>query len=101
MPRLDVFRSAQATDSFYLVDVQAELLSHLRTRVVVPLVPLPDAPGLMQDVNPVFDIMGTPHAFLAQAIASVPAAELRGRVASLSDRHDLVTRALDMLIVGF
>ena len=38
---------------------------------------------------------------LTQAIASIPAKELRRAVASLDGRHDEITRALDILLLGF
>ena len=49
----------------------------------------------------VFDIDGVPHVMLTQAIASVPARELRRSIASLDQQRDQITRALDVLFLGF
>ena len=86
--------------SGYVLDVQAELLSYLGTRAVVPLVPQAGAPMPVRELNPGFGIDGEPHVMVTQAIASVPAKELRRAVASLGSRHDDIARALDILLVG-
>jgi toxin CcdB len=83
------------------MDVQARLLDHLTTRVVVPLVPEPDAPKPIKELNPVFDVDGVPHVMLTQALASIPARELKRAVTSLDSQHDQVTRALDVLLLGY
>ncbi len=101
MPRLDVHPMPGANRAGFVVDVQAELLSHLATRTVVPLLPERSAPKPISDLNPVFDIAGEPHVMVTQAIASIPGRELRRAVASLADWHDDITRALDTLLLGF
>jgi toxin CcdB len=85
----------------YVVDVQADLLAHLVTRTVVPLLPEDVAPKPIHELNPVFDIHGKRHVLVTQAIASIPGRELKRAVASLTEHHDRITRALDILLVGF
>lgn len=85
----------------YVVDVQADLLNGLKTRIAVPLIPEHEASKPISDLNPVFQIGGQPHVMLTQALASVPSAELRHAVLSLGPHHDAVVRALDLLLVGF
>lgn len=85
----------------YVLDVQADLLSQLATRAVVPLLPLVVAPLAIRDLNPVFEIEGGPHVMLTQAIASVPAREMGRPVMSLGAHRDDVLRALDILLSGF
>jgi toxin CcdB len=85
----------------YVVDVQADLLAHLATRTVVPLLPEDVAPKPIHELNPVFDIRGKRHVLVTQAIASIPGRELKRAVASLTEHHDRITRALDILLVGF
>ena len=84
-----------------MLDVQAALLSDLSTRTVVPLIAAEIASKPVGELNPVFDILGQPHTMLTQAIASIPARELRRAVANLAADHDRITRALDVLLVGF
>lgn len=85
----------------YLLDCQADLLSDLNTRLVVPLLPTDDAPKPAARLNSVFDISGEPHVMVTQFAAAVPASELKARSLSLAE-HDLaIGNALDMLITGF
>lgn len=99
MARLDVYPMPGGRPG-YVVDVQADLLDQLRTRIAVPLMPERLAPKPITDLNPVFDIAGEPHVMLTQALASIPAAELKHPAASLMARHDAIVRALDLLFVG-
>lgn len=86
----------------YVVDVQAALLADLSTRTVVPLLPEARAPKPIGELNPVFDVDGRRHVLVTQAIATVPGRELKRAVASLAEhRARGITRALDMLLVGF
>ena len=100
MSRLDV-HPMPANGPGYVLDVQADLLAHLATRTVVPLVPEELAPKPISELNPVFEISLRPHVLLTQAIASIPVHEIKGSVGSLVEHHDRVTRALDTLLVGF
>jgi toxin CcdB len=100
MARHDV-HSMPGSGGGFVVDVQADLLSHLVTRTVVPLLPADAAPKPIGDLNPTFDIRGKRHVLMTQAIASIPQRELKRPVASLAEHHDQITRALDILLVGF
>ncbi|MBS0562195.1 MAG: CcdB family protein [Proteobacteria bacterium] len=101
MARLDVHPMPGGASGGYILDVQADLLSGLATRTVVPLVPERSAPVAIRDLNPIFDIQGERHVMLTQAIATVPARELKRPIASLTQEHDRITRALDILLLGF
>lgn len=80
--------------------MQADLLSSLVTRVVVPLISERDVRAVATDLNPAFDVDGERHVMLTQAIAAVPRRELRHSVASLREHHDTILRALDVLLTG-
>jgi toxin CcdB len=101
MARLDVYPMPGKASRGYVLDVQADLLSHLSTRAVVPLLPEKDAPKPISDLNPSFHIGGALYVMVTQAIASIPVRELKRSVASLAQEHDRVIRALDILLVGF
>lgn len=101
MARFDVHPMPGEGRRGYVLDVQADLLAPLASRVVVPLIPRAVAPPPIRDLNPLFDIDGEPHLMLTQAMAAIPAKELRRPVASLAGRHDEITRALDILLVGY
>lgn len=100
MARHDVYKMPGGGPG-YLVDVQAALLDHLASRVVLPLEPIARNPEWLKDLNPVIDILGEPHVLLTQAIVAIPARELKRPVASLRDHQDAITRALDLLLTGF
>ena len=101
MARLDVYPMPGKGRAGYIIDVQADLLSDLATRTVVPLLSEDAAPKPIRDLNPVFELLGKPYVMVTQAIASIPGRELKGVVASLTDQHDRITRALDILLLGF
>lgn len=101
MSRLDVYPAPGRNGRGYVLDVQADLLSHLFTRAVVPLVPEAEVRAAMADLNPVFEIEGQRHVMVTQAIATVPHRELKRPVASLEAHHDSVLRALDILLLGY
>lgn len=99
MARFDVFR--RRSGSGYLLECQADLLSHLNTRLVVPLLPASGAPKPAVRLNPLFEVEGEPCLMLTQFAAAVLVAELGDKVASLIDQDTIITNALDMLISGF
>jgi toxin CcdB len=101
MPRLDVYEMPAGHKAGYLLDVQADLLSDLSTLVVVPLLPAAFAPKPIRDLNPVFEFGGGQHVMVTQAAAGIPRRELKRAVGSLAEEHDLITRALDILLLGF
>ena len=98
MARFDVYKSRSA--KHYLLDCQADLLSHFATRLVVPLVPDGIAETTTR-LHPVFTIDGKRLIMATQLASAVDVREMGERVASLSEHHDLIMNALDMLISGF
>jgi len=99
MPRFDVY-SGLGVGNGYVVDVQANLLDDLATRVVIPLLPR-GAGKVVQDLNPVVRVDDADYVVMTQELAAVPRSALRRKVGSLADRRDEITRALDVLLVGF
>ncbi|HWI84867.1 MAG TPA: CcdB family protein [Sphingomonas sp.] len=99
MSRLDV-HSRRDGGPGYLLNVQADLLSGLNTRFVVPLLPPDQAPAPAARLNPIFDIAGQRHVMVTQFAAAVRVRELGARVATLDHAHETVTAALDLLITG-
>ena len=83
-----------------LLDVQADLMSHLNTCVVVPLLPLDAAPKPARVLNPVFEVGGTRHVMVTQFMAAVPRRLLVTEVANLQDRAHEIVSALDCLFQG-
>jgi toxin CcdB len=99
MARFEVF--ANPGGAGYVLDVQADVLSELNTRIVVPLLPLAQAPVPAQRLNPVFNIGDDQHVMVTQFMAAVPSALLRSPVTSLMGQDSEIMAALDMALVGF
>jgi toxin CcdB len=99
MARFDVYRMATAQG--FLLDVQTDLLNGLSTRVVVPLLPLTNAPLPAQRLNPVFDIENLEVLMATQFLAAVPESELKEVVGNLEGFQNEISVALDMLFSGF
>ena len=99
MARYDVYVNPDGPG--YLLDVQADLLEGLNTRIVVPLSPADQAPAPASRLNPVFEVRNVPHVLLTQFMAAVPLALLQDPVMSLLERDAEITGALDMVFFGF
>jgi toxin CcdB len=83
----------------YLLDVQTDLLSHLKTRVVVPLI-RQDRMTAAHRLNPTFKI-GKHRVVMATAeLAAVRLAEIGPHVLSLDAQRAEIISALDFLISG-
>ena len=98
MAQFDVYAEAQS--DVLLLDCQADLLSDLDTRLIVPLMIPPAAPRPAGRLNPSFHINGTDYVMVTQFAGAVGKRDLRKKVASLGDRGREITNALDLLITG-
>jgi toxin CcdB len=99
MARHDVF--ARIGGDGYLLDVQADLLDILATRIVVPLLPIAIAPKQARRLNPVFRVGGIEVVMATQFLSAVPVSVLGEKQANLSTEHDRIVAALDMAFQGF
>jgi toxin CcdB len=99
MARYDLYPNVEG--DAYLLDVQCDLLGHLNTRVVVPLLPPNIAPMPGRRLNPIFIIDGKDYVMVTQFISAVTNSELRQANGNLSKHHDDIVAALDMLFQGF
>ncbi len=99
MAKFGVYKNPEGTG--FLLDIQADLLSHLNTRIVVPLIPLEVAPTPADTLNPVFDIDGTAVSMVTQFMATVPTKLLKTKLLSLVDQREEITAAIDFLVQGF
>jgi toxin CcdB len=84
-----------------LLDVQADLLDGLNTRVVVPLMNKKSAPTPASHLNPVLQIDDQPMVMVTQFLAAVPARMLVRAETNLMEQRDEIVAALDFLFQGF
>ncbi len=88
-------------DSVLVLDVQADLLESLNTRVVVPLLPRSRAPAPATYLNPIFGWEGEEYVMATQFLAAVAVSQLGDPIGSLDENFAEITRALDTLFQGF
>lgn len=84
----------------FLLDVQAELLDTLSTRVVVPLVAAEEMSPPAKHLNPQFKIKGIAVVMSAAELAGIPNRALGDKVTSLKSKRDEIIAALDLLFTG-
>ena len=84
-----------------MVDVQADTLEGLNTRLVIPLMPPETAPRPGHRLNPRFQIAGHHYILVTQYMAATRHSNLTRTGHSLRERSDDITAALDMLLYGF
>ena len=97
MARFDLF----VGEVGYLLDVQTNLLDGLTTRIVVPLLPLADAPRPADRLNPLLDANGQLYALQPQLMGAVPVSALGRPTDNLMRHYDKIVAALDMIFLGF
>lgn len=96
MARFDVLELV--TGRHLVVDCQSNLLDHLNTRFVVPLLPVDRVPSAIARLNPTFKIEGKELLMTTQLATSVPVKSIRRVVLSLGEGDHIIMRALDALI---
>ena len=84
-----------------VLDCQANLLSDLKTRFVVPLLPAEKAPRPAERLNPVLRIGGGTYVMATQFAATVGVNELTDLIGSLEREEFVIANALDMLLTGY
>jgi toxin CcdB len=104
MARFDVYPTPFADErkhTPFWLDVQADHLHALGTRVVVPMRRMSAKQLVKQRLNPEFDIEGTRVFADTANIGTYPLALLRRPVASLRQERMTIEDALDFLFTGF
>ncbi len=98
MARFNVYPDADGGG--YLLDVQADMMRHLNTRVVVPLMPLGKAPRPATGLNPLFVIDDIEHSMVTQYMAAVPTSILKRETLNVAERRVDIVNAIDLLLQG-
>ena len=98
MAQFDFYRAPDGVG--YVLDCQADIFSHLNTRLVVPLLSSDRGLEPARHLNPVFSLGGTDHVLVTQFAASIPASELDQPVGSLAGERYAILNALDFVIAG-
>jgi len=104
MAQFDVFENPhEETDQAipYLLDVQADLLDGLSTRVVVPLIAASAMGKAVKYLNPQFTIGNTTVFMSTAELAGIPIRSMGEKIGSLKDQRHEIIAALDFLFSGF
>jgi toxin CcdB len=96
MAQFDIHRLGRGL----VLDCQSNLLRHIASRLVVPLVPRSDAPTPARRLNPIVEINGIELVMVTQSASAVRTQLLGPVIGSLADRSFEVTDAIDVLISG-
>ncbi|MDE1159989.1 MAG: CcdB family protein [Neorhizobium sp.] len=99
MARFDVYRLK--TDQALAMDIQADLLDRLETRIVIPLLCIDDFAEPVMRLNPRVAIDGTVYHLITHMMGSIPVKEIAGTVGNLSAQYDEIVSAVDLLFQGF
>jgi toxin CcdB len=84
----------------YVVDIQADCVAGLPTRMIVPLIRAEDGLKAVRHLNPVVEVDGERLVMMTHMMAAIPANVLGAPVASLECRRDDIIAALDFLFTG-
>ena len=85
----------------YLLDVQADLLDSLATRVVVPLMAASAMGKAIKHLDPQFQVGETTVFMSTPEIAGVTIRTLGEKIGSLKEQRHAIIAALDFLFTGF
>jgi len=101
MPQFDVYRSPNPQRFPLLLDIQAELISRLSSRVVVPLITLERYGARpITRLHPVARFEDVEYVLVTHELAAVPASALNQLVGSLASYRGVLIGALDLLFTG-
>ncbi len=85
----------------YVLDVQADMLDTLSTRVVVPLVLAEEMRIPVKQLNPQFKIKGLTVVMSTGELAGLSLRSFGSKVATLKGKRDEIISALDLLFTGY
>lgn len=103
MSQFDLYRNPNPeTNTFipYLLDVQADLLDVLATRIVIPLHTLDSISKPLRHLNPLLDVDGEKLVLSTAELAGVPIAILGEPAGNLRSSRDEIIGALDFVFTG-
>ncbi len=101
MAQFDVHKDRKGKVYPLLLDVQADLLTHLDTRVVVPLaLKRTYRAKPMRILNPTVLVRNVEYVAVFQEIAAIAVSEVGEVVASVASQRSAVIAALDFLLTG-
>ena len=100
MARFDVYKYSATVP--FVVDVQADLLSDLKTRVVIPLLPHTQAKKeVLPRLKPVIKIHGKDYVLMTTDIGTLKTTDLGKPTENIQSQRQAITEAIDFMLGGF
>lgn len=84
----------------FVAILQSELANTGRDRIVAPLVPRAQIPGVAGTLTPVVSVAGVEHILLVPRLTPVYSADLRAAKDDLTPYRTQIVAALDLLFLG-
>lgn len=85
-----------------LLDVQADIIETIDSRVVIPLTPVDEYGGkIVTRLNPVLQVEGIDYLLMTNELAGVSISTLGEEICSLDARRDTIKASLDFVFDGF
>lgn len=101
MARFDVYQY-EGRDFNLVLDLQANILSDLETRIVIPLYPVNDFKQEIQETfRPVLVIENKRYILMTTSLATILVKNLGTQIANIGDEHYKIMNAVDFLFQGF
>jgi toxin CcdB len=101
MAQFDIYRNPKRGSYPLLLDVQADIMAQLTTRIVVPLAErntYQRAP--MTATSPIVTVDAREYVAVIPLLAAIAKSALGPKVGSLADRRADLIHAIDLLIAG-
>jgi len=100
MARFDVYCYSKSVP--LIIDVQADLLADLKTRVVIPLLPYAQAKQeLLPKLKPLIKVKGKNYILMTTDIGVLRVSDLKDSIDNVEDQRQTIVDALDFLFQGF
>lgn len=101
MAQFDLHRNPKGGAYPWLLDLQADVLERLVTRLVVPLTSVKRYGARpITRLNPVVRVKDTDYVLVFQELAAIPRSALGEVVTSLASRRSELVAAVDLLVTG-
>ena len=101
MAQFDVYRNPRRGSYPLLLDVQADIMAQLATRIVVPLAERAGYAGApMTRTSPIVTVDSREYVAVMPLLAAIAKTSLGPKVGSLANRRADLIHAIDLLVAG-
>jgi toxin CcdB len=84
----------------YVIDIQSDLLTFLKTRLTVPLKSYTSKVNIPKNLTPIFNVMGEDMLFISFFAQAMDKKHLKKSICSLNQHASEIVTAMDCLVSG-